>query len=987
MIQGTSMDDLKYLSDELKFRKDFELPLREYSVDPFGDFPSGKVIGYQNLNNDNLHLLCFNNEICIFDLCHRVYHQQTSPASSFIAYLYLEEFQGSNGEYFPLHVFFKIDGTILAYRIDLSTLEFSRLFISEGGDFSTLNPQSIAVSSKKEIYVSQVGGTAYAWSHLDPSLPLSIFLPSEVAPSQGAPLKYSTFLLEDSIFFCVYKSIFNGEITAEFSKRCPRTGSFKPMNRVNLKHSDFGNVIIKKLSDQLILCITPDKTWNFTSDLKALERKNKGLPSDAQFFSVNYDRTKNSICLHTSCDVFETKNIDRLPARAPVNWSLEKIHSISRYSGSIVDFSYELRENLHVIIYARGSAILVNSSTLKSSLLKCDYEDKSYFSGQVSSNMGSDLDAVLLCGATGDCYGFFEKRCLQYPTCKQIFPFPKDLRHIPIDNIWSTKNGIFYESLGTIYKIDSYSDNGQEGIWIFKNGEMLKDKDNKIIFIDLAASSFEDISGEDSTSTSRGESADFIAIIYTNNTLDLLETTEQSASRRLLHLQLGEWPNEATLISTCYDYRKNILHIAAFVDYRKIFYYNNRNESLEIPTEQDFQVAELQIIDDCVNLAGDFTDRLASNVLIAATSFDGRIRIYSIPNAKVVLEIRSPQNSKFQMVKLANCIIFCNALEVILLRSYDLVYGNLRLPEIPNKIMRLNNSQICILDKYWNLQFLEIPRIPDNEFVIHKPEYQSQFYNFDTYLPLQMSLVPGHDNIVAMTLKDYANSAGLRLVLFDHVQMRILKNYACNIMASNILLVSHFDHLILSYYEHDHSIVKIFNFNLNLIQTRSFAHRITSLYLPELAIRSIRSSFVPGTSNDILERLYRYFNDPRNVCHRIVYETLARPPSITWSHGKGDEYQATDVDILTDFVESRRQPIAIAPESYKLCLTADNHISIGNFKKRIPYEILGITPVNQFIHNVQNGVCRSSHTRPLFLITCSHNAIYILSAKYKQPNN
>ncbi|CAR30820.1 ZYRO0E03080p [Zygosaccharomyces rouxii] len=983
------MDDLKYLSDELKFRKDLELPLREYRLDPYGDFPSGRVIGYQKLNNDNLHLLCFNNGLYVFDLDHLVYHEKASPLSSFVAYLYLENFQGTNGECFPAHVFFKSDGIILFYRINLSTLKFSPVFISERGDFSVLNFQSITASSKNGIYISQAGKTIYKWSYFDPRESLGVFLPVE-----RQPLQYSTFMLNDSIFLCVYKSVFNGDVFVEFSKHCSRTGIFKPLKRATLGNLDFKSVIIEKINDQLVLCVTSNKTWNFTSDLKVFQRKNKGLPNDAQFFSISWNSMMNSIRLHTSSDVFETTDLDIHLAKPPIRWSSKKIHSISSYSASMVDYSYELRENLYVIIYARGLVVLVNSSTLQSSVLKCDNENRSYFAGQIAANKGSDLNTVLLCGASGDRHGFFEKRFLQYPPCKRVFPFSKRLIHTPVTNLWSTKDGIFYESLGTIYNSDSDSDNGQDGIWVSKTGEVLKDADDETLFKESVASSWGDEAEEVSGAMSWERNTDYIATICANGVLELLKYTEESAPQKILQLQLGEWLNEATVVSACYNYRKKILHVAAFVDYRKIFYCDNRNKSFEIPVEHDFQVAGLQIIDNYVNLARGFTDRLVSNVLIVATSFDGRIRIYSMLNEKVILEIKSPQNSEFQMVKFFNFIIFHNAFEVILLRTCDLVYGNLPLPEIPYKIIHLKNNEICILDRCWNLQFLEISASVEKQLMIHEPEYQSQFYNFGDYLPLQMSLMPGSDNLVAMALKNYSNSAGLQLVLFDHINMKTVKSQEWDEVASGVLLVSYFNHLLLSYYKDDHSIVKIFDFHLKLIRRMSFDHRIPSLYFTTPGLESIRSGlrikdceeFTSGLPENIIENLCRHFNDPRNSKYRTIYETAKRPQLVTWHHGKEDEYQATDTDILIDFVEDRREPTISRPKNYKLHLTFNNHISIDDFKKLIPYEILSVSPIDEFIYNIQDGIQRTSYIRPLFLITCSHNAIYILSAKYIEPD-
>ncbi|GAV54389.1 hypothetical protein ZYGR_0AL01210 [Zygosaccharomyces rouxii] len=972
------MNDLKYLSDELKLRKDFELPLREYWLDPFSGLPSGKVIGYQNLNNDNLHLLCFNNGVYVFDLNRLIYHQKASPASGFIAYLYLENFQGVNGECFPAHVFFKSDGIISFCKINLSPLELSPISNSEQGDFSDLNFQSIAAYSKNGIYISQAGKTIYKWSYFDPRVPLGVFL-----PMQRASLKYSTFMQDSSVFFCAYKSIFNGDVIIEFSKYCSRTENFRPIKRATLGNLDFKNVMLEKINDQLILCVTPNKTWNFTSDLKVFQRKNRGLPNGARFFSIACNPKVNSIRLHTSCDVFETKDLDCNLTETPISWSLKKVHCISSYSTSIVDFSYEVQEDLHVIIYARGLVALINSSTLQSSLLNCDYENKSYFSGQISANRGSDLDTVLLCGASGDRYGFFEKRFLQYPLFRRIFPFSKRLNHTPVTNLWSTKNGVFYESLGTIYNSNLDSDKGQDGIWVLKNGEVLKDKDNNIVYIGLTASSWE-------------EDADFIATIYTNSTLELLKYTDEIAPQKVLQLRLEEWINEVTVISACYNYRREILHVAAFVDYRKIFYCDNQNTSFEIPTDQDFQVAELQIIDNYIEPVHGYTGRLVSNVLIAVTSFDGRIRIYSTLNEKAILEIRSPQNSEFQMVKFLNFMIFHNAFEVILLRTCDLVYGNLPLPEIPDKIMHLNNNKICILDKHWNLQFLEIPGTIEEQFNLNlKPEYRSRFYKFENYLPLQMSLIHGCDNLVAMALKNYSNSVELKLVLFDHVNMKIVESLGCNTTASSgVLLAPYFGHLILSYYEHDHSNVKIFDIHLKLIREMSFGHKITSLYLPKAVLRSIRpgletgshNEFTSGLPNDVVEKLYRYLADPRNSTHRMAYETSKRSQSITWYDGKEDEHRATDVDVLLDFVEPREERSLTEPKNYELHSTFNNHISIDNFKRFIPYEVLGVVPINEFMYNIQDGVQRSSYIRPLFLITCSHNAVYVLSAKYKEPN-
>lgn len=983
------MNDLKYLSDELKFQKDFELPVREYRLDPFGDFPSGKLLGQQNLNNDNLHLLCFNNGVYVFDLDHLVYYQKVSASSGFMAYLYLEDYQGINGERFPVHVFFKNDGVILAYKIDILTLEFLPICISERSDLSALNRHSIAVSSKRGIFVSQIGKTIYKWSYYDLKVPLGIFI-----PLQGSQLRYSTFMKDDdSIFFCAYKSMFSGDMIIEFSQYYPRTESFKPVKRVILGNIDLNNFLMKQINDRLILCVTASKTWNFTSDLKVSHRKNKGLPNNVPFFSLTFIRTVNVVRLHTPSDVFETANLGDPLGRTPINWRLKKVHSISSYSASVVDFSYEVRENLHVIIYARGLVVLVNSSTLQSLVLNCDYENKSYFSGQIAANQGSDLDTLLLCGASGDRYGFFEKRNLVYPPCKQIHPHLIRLNHTPVTNLWPTENGIFYESQGAIYNSSSNSDKGQNGIFVLKNGEVLKDENNTIVFIELASSSWGNGEKDVSSSVSWEEKGEFVTIIYKDGTLELLKYNIGSTSQQVLQFQLENWIDEATVISTSYDYRKKTFHVVAFVDYCRIFYCDNRNTSFEIPIEQNFQVAGLQIIDDYVDYR--FSNRLISNVLIVVTSFDGQIRIYSAFTGKVILEIKSPKHSEFQLVKSPHFIIFYNVFEVILLRTCDLVYGTLLLPEIPYKIAHLNNNQICMLDKHWNLQFLEILGTVENPSVIHNPEYRSQFHKFDEYLPLQISLMSGCDNLVAIALKNYSSSLGLKLVLFDHIRMKTIKCHEIGVLACNVLLISYFDHLLLSYYEHDHSIVQIFDFNLQLIETMYIPHRITSLYLPKSIVRSIDSELetdiknkaISGLPHNIIEKLYRYFQDPRNSTYKMVYETVKRPRFITWHRGKADEYRATDADILIDFIESRREPTVIDPENYKLYLTFNNHISIDNFKRLIPYEVLGVTPINEFIYNIQNGVSRSTYVRPLFLITCSHNAIYILCARYKEPGN
>lgn len=976
------MDGLKCLSDVLKLQKSSEPLVFRYELEQYGCFASGKVIGYQKLNDDNLHLLCFDNEIYVYDLDKVVYSKKPF-ADAIVAYHFVENFAESKGSNVPVHIFVEDNGMMFFYKFDFTTRELEPICNRALGGLSLPQSQTITTCSKNRLYIFEYGNAIFEWKYDEPKASLEYFL-----PMKKGVLHFCAFLQDDSIFISFYQSLLNGEAIVEFFQNSTTRKGFKPVKRISLGALNLSSTILKKESDQLILCLTIGETWNLRSDINVFSRRNVGLPINARIFSISENHMRKFIHLHTSEGVYETTHRNLYLAKVAVNWSPKDICGISRVGTPIVDFSYDLQEDLHVIIYAKGLIKLVSSSTSQSSYLGCNYDNKCYFAGQIPFSNGSCLTTILLGGASGDRYGFFEKRFPKYPQCMPTGIFSRLLSHSPINNIWATTKGLFYESMGTIYNSDFESDNGEKGTWVSIQGDIIKDTNEDILFLESSGSCKEGLPTNflEPYNMFREINTGFVTVIRTNGLLELMKYNEQSHPLEVLKLHIEGWIDHASVISTSYNSQMDKLHLVAFLDYHKIYYWNSLDQSFAINVEPGFQLAGLLMFERDVSKLWNLINRTVPSSFIVATSFDGQIRIYSIENRKIVLEIKSTHNNEFQMAKLTDYLIFYNDFEVIMLEKYSLKYGLLPLSKKPRKIVPLERNRFCYLDNFCNVDFQEVED--------YYPSHQSQFYDFHDYIPLKMLLMPEHNNLVAMALKKNSNNVGIRLVLFDFFNMEVLKSYHWDVIASNILLEPYFDGLILSYYDGNHTIVKTFNSEMNFMRMMSFEFVVTSLGI-EIAGSDpmrpyLRLEGSEGISFNIPDDIFGTFdcgfNYKKHSNYRAFYEATKRPEQITWDTNKYESHQATDVDLLKDFIRERQKPIIPNPNSYRLHLSFGNQVSIDTFKKVIPYEILNVTPVNEFMCSIQNGESMSLNNRPLFLITCSNNAIYILSAKYERSD-
>lgn len=923
------MDGIFFLHNELNVRKE----VKQYvdsglSLLPYRKFVATRFVNYMVVEGQK-HLLCTNRYFYIFQKDQMLAKHFFEPGFICHAYLFVENFNS-----FAAHMFMMNDGSIQIFRH-----QGSQMNLVECVDCSKVyrnDKLSLMASYDCGISFSVDSQRICVWNF---GVQYSQFY--EIFTTQTGEILYYNFMEGDKLI-CVCKNLFTGKLFIEYAISL-HPNVFETTRRCYLDVSDVGNILVRKLNNTLLICMTPKETWYIELNKLPFRRKNLGLSKKLHLLNMEWDIEKDVMKLYASGDVFMTSYSQIINDAGPLKWSFSSIKKLlRRHHYENIDFIYGIQEGVY-ILFSTMSGIQIVDVIKKSAvnIPACEYESKKYFDGHVALNRGTDLDSLLLCGAYSEFLGFFERQVYQYS--HQILS-TQSLDHTPVMNIWSTQKGIFYESMGMIYNGSSV-ESFQNGLWISKNGTLVRDEYNDVVFIT-------------SNVVQEGKDMEYLLMIHENGKLDVITINQNQITETVLVLEIGNRLENASVISAFYDATVQQCYAITCSNYRTLNLYCNNVQISQILVEADFDVVGLNIR---IN---------ANGILIIATSSDGKMRIYSALTKLVLLEIASNFECQLNMVDIPDFFLFYNPHEVILVEMMSLVYGRLALPIESAQIIPCDGHRFYVLDSDWNLNLVEFSQQPILKSVEHE---------FPGFIPLKMELLPTR-NLAIIVLKSSLHEK-LKIILFDYMSVKVLKTQEWKTSCTNVLLECVWDYIILYYCDKTLPTYRIFNYTLELLTSAKLPFPATSMsvcldthQVKFLGFRSMIYDILLGVNSISLKLVDCVIS---KVSPHNRYTNKHSTKFVRWGQVSKQNERLTDVEILEDFMTpggTKQNDICRLSTSY------NNEVYAKDFQKKLPERILSVRALPANHGNIQLGTQRLVNTQPVFLITCSDSALYMLTA-------
>lgn len=936
------MDNLNFLQDELKVRGQEKLyEDAHFSLMAYGNAGPIEFVDYKVLGGQN-HLLCTSKAFFILKRERILVKHFFESGSSCRGYLFVKNFHANSVDCFPAHTFLMSNGNILIFRYLKSELSFS----------GSTNLSELHKDDKPSLMAASQWGIAFSvdsqriyLSKFD----LQYHEPCEIYRDQACHVLYFDFM-KDNILVCVCKSLFTGELYVEYASFSSSTIKFEPIRRYYLATADASNILVKKLNDIWLVCITVKETWCVMLDRSPFRRQNKGFSKKIHLLNISLDIVRDTLNVYASGNVFETSYLDIINGTGPLKWSFKNIKKLLKLKSETIDFMYGIEGGIYVLASSKSGIQIVDvfqQSTLKAP--GCGYYRKTYFDGHPIFNHGSDLDTLLLCGTYDGFNGFFEKQVFQYHyrtvSCQYF-------SHKPVMDIWLTRKGVFYESMGMVYIGDSASQ-FDNGIWVSKNGSLISDENRDILFITPVLDPFED-------------DTDCLLIIREKGDLEIVNVDTEHNFKKIIQFKLGNWLNEASLISATYRSKEEECYVIAYINYHWLNLYCNNALICKIAVSPNFVVADIKILDD------------AKGLLVIATSFDGKVRIYSVSEKTILLEIGSAFECEMYITDMRGSLLFYNQHEVILVQLKDLTYGSIALPLKPIKIISDDEYHIYVLDDMWRLSLIEIS-LPQ------RPISQPIHHDFCGFVPLKMLPVSNTHHMI-IVLKGFLQRK-IQILLFDYRSMKVLKQSEWTTDCSNVLLEEVWDYAILYYLNGTSPIYQILNGSLELLESGTLPCPASSL---SLCLDSRQVSFLGYQTmvyDIILDDDTIHLKPVENTasCAKLsnIYAKESRGKLVSWDQAAKCSQRVEDSEILEDFMTPGGRC------SVEICsLSTDhyNNIHVKNLQESVPYLITNVRASPTSYHNIQAGAIRLTNITPVFLVCCSNSALYLIVATTGDEN-
>ncbi|SJM84526.1 uncharacterized protein ZBIST_1727 [Zygosaccharomyces bailii] len=923
------MDGLFFLHNELNVRKeDKHYVNSRLSLLPHRKIVATRFVNYMVLEGQK-HLLCTNRCFYIFQKDQMLTKHFFQRGFICHAYLFVENFSS-----FAAHIFMMSDGSIQIFRHQGSEMNLVECIdcskVYRNGKFGLI------ASCDRGISFSVDSQRICLWNC---GIQNSQFY--EMYTTQTGEILYYNFMKGNTLI-CVCKNLFTGELCIEYAISL-HPNVFETTRRCYLDVSDVENILVRKLNNTLLVCVTPKEIWYIELNKLPFRRKNLGLSKKLRLLNMEWDIEKDVMKLYASGDVFLTSYSQIFSEAGPLKWSFSSIRKLlRRHQYENVEFIYGIQEDMYILFSTMSGIQIVDViKNTAANISACEYESKKYFDGHVALNRGTDLDSLLLCGAYSEFLGVFERQAYQYS--HQIIS-TQSLEHTPVMNMWSTQKGIFYESMGMIYNGSSVK-SFQNGLWVSKNGTLIRDEYNDVVFITSNV-------GQD------GKGVEYLLIIHENGKLDVITINQNQVIETVLVLEIGNRLENASVISAFYDATVQQCYVITYSNYRTLNLYCNNVQISQIFVEKDFDVVGLNI-------------RMNANgLLIIATSSDGKMRIYSASEKMVILEIVSNFECQLSMVDMQDFFFFYNLHEVILVEMKSLIYGRLALPMESAQIIPYDGHRFHVLDSNWNLNLVEFSQ---------QPILRSVEYEFPGFIPLKMELLPTR-NLAIIVLKSSLHEK-LKIILFDHTSLKVLKTQEWKTICSNVLLECFGDCIILYYCDNTLPTYGIFNYSLELLTSDKLPFPATSMsvcldthQVKFLGFRSMTYDILLGINTISLKLVDCVIS---KVSPHNSYTNKHSTKYVRWGQVSKPNERLTDVEILEDFMTPG------GTYQNGICRLSTNHyneVYAKDIQKKLPERILSVRALPVSHRNIQLGTQRLVNTQPVFLITCSDSALYLLTA-------
>ncbi|AQZ15474.1 YEL025C [Zygosaccharomyces parabailii] len=923
------MDGLFFLHNELNFRKEGKQYVNSrLSLLPHRKTVATRFVNYMVLEGQK-HLLCTNRCFYIFQKDQMLVKHFFEPGFICHAYLFVESFNS-----FAAHIFMMNDGSIQIFRHQgpemnlVECIDCSKVHRNDKLSLMTSSDSGISFSVDSQRICLWNIGIQYSQFY-------------EIYTTQTGEILYYNFM-EGNMLICICKNLFTGELFIEYAISL-HPNVFETTRRCYLDVSDVRNILVRKLDNTLLVCITPEETWYIKLNKLPFRRKNLGLSKKLHLLNMEWDIEKDLMKLYASGDVFLTSYSQIFNAAGPLKWSFSSIKKLlRRHQYENVDFIYGIQEGMYILFSTMSGVQIVDViKKTAANIIACEYESKKYFDGHVALNRGTDLDSLLLCGAYSEFLGVFERQVYQYP--HQILS-TQSLDHKPVMNIWSTQKGIFYESMGMVYNGSSV-ESFQNGLWVSKNGTLIRDDHNDVVFIT-------------SYVAQDGKDMEYLLEIHENGKLDVISVNQNQVTEKVLVLEIGSRLENASVISAFYDATAQQCYAITCSDYRTLNLYCNNVQISQILVEADFDVVDLNIR---IN---------ANRLLIIATSSDGKMRIYSALKKIILLEIVSDFECQLNMVDMQDFFLFYSLHEVILVEMKSLIYGRLALPMESAQIIPCDGHRFHVLDSNWNLNLVEFSQ---------QPILGSFEHEFPGFIPLKMELLPTR-NLAIIVLKSSLHEK-LKIILFDYMSAKVLKTQEWKTSCSNVLLECVCGYIILYYCDKTLPTYRIFNYSLELFTSDNLPFPATSMsvcldtrQVKFLGSRSMIYDILLGV-NSISLKLVDCVISKISPHNRYTNEHSTK--FVRWGQVSKQNERLSDVEILEDFMTPGG---TYQNDICRLFTNYYNEVYAKDFQKKLTERILSVRalPVNH--RSIQLGTQRLVNTQPVFLITCSDSALYLLTA-------